>query len=506
TQALWWLFDRNDMPLETWLFGPALVDAEADPATLNWLAWRLIKAPRAAHHDEDREQALNTARLRLSEHIEQRFIVSDEALRTVSLGALPTYFAAVSDVLDGQQREAWSQRVQQAWASSDEAVGALSAGQLDGIRRALASVDRPASHELTLRWLKHCPALADVSAGELAVLTRRALSAASLDAAQRMALAEALEALMKANLDEAAPLDFEANIAVLRMWRAVDNREKAIEWTLRSVDRLVGTAEARQQANVRQLELAADYLVTYGLYGEEHPHDALAMAVAHQAAEGKLDVRQPDVIARATSAPGSHQIVEAALSDPQGHPRPGVAEVLAWGARYAGTLEAWKKQLDERVDQEGLGGDGRALWLLARGYASAVGQVRFAPLAGETFYAQAMAEADTEAVRLLAVERLIDGRAWDGEFERAMQLIDSVTGQFTDESIVQKLADRKQRLQVALNRASNRAELSMQQAATHTDPAWRAEIERRLQRAIDRNDQQRIRRYQRQLGVLDHQP
>ena len=435
------------------------------------------------------------ARRRIASYLIEHYLTDNETIRaTPAWGVL----SRMGRYEDEDMRRWWASRLRAAIAPETEDVAELSFEQMQRLRGGMRPVDVAASDELTLLWLEHHEAVEQVPAAALARLVRMTLAGPVLDDEQREQMASAYEQLIAAMADE--EMDFEQHIAMLRMWRAIGHEEREIEWAERSAEALTATAEARQRAELEQLELAADYLVAYGRYGEDHPHDDLALALVHQAETGALDEPNwPDILGEAIAAPGSRQLLQdQALLDGDGRLRLGVAAVLSWAARAGGDLDAWQGFLGEQAD-EAADADVRARWLLARGYAEGAQRRSFARTATVPFYEQALAAGASDPVRYEAVERLAEAHMHARRFEEAEQLVESVAGQFTQPEVVEQIESLGERVEreaerVAAERAERRAEARQQRRE-----AWRAEIERRLKRARERGDSEGIRRYERLL-------
>ena len=116
-------------------------------------------------------------------------------------------------------------------------------------------------------------------------------------------------------------------------------------------------------------------------------------------------------------------------------------------------------------------------------------------LSGEQWIKQALAEAQSEPVRLECVETLFRGYLYVGSFDRAISLLDSVEDQFTLPASRQLLAGWRQlipqaeedlrQLRLAAEEAAHQAHLKI--------------LRERLDTAQKRHDAERTARYQQLL-------
>jgi hypothetical protein len=189
--------------------------------------------------------------------------------------------------------------------------------------------------------------------------------------------------------------------------------------------------------------------------------------------------------------------LKSKLQSDAGDVRPSAAVLLAW--HYAMTdkqaLAQWQGELDQRLSDASLQGDRRAGWLLARAYAGSAGS-KFTPLAVDQLLQQVLAVAESESLRLAAVELLVRGYVLSDLFEQATSLLDSVEGQFAEDSSRQRLGAWRE----AIPPAAQRFREEQLAAEVEAKQAHRQVLQKRLQEAQQNNDQERIARYQQLLN------
>ncbi|MCZ6837599.1 MAG: PA14 domain-containing protein [Planctomycetota bacterium] len=172
--------------------------------------------------------------------------------------------------------------------------------------------------------------------------------------------------------------------------------------------------------------------------------------------------------------------------------QPGVASVLAFGYRESARMDEWIGLLDQMLDDETLVGDARASWLVARGYAEEIRGDKQHPLAGVEWLNQALAEADSDVLRLNIVRQLVVRLGSMDEGERAEAIIMAVGRQVAGAEEIASWRTEIVRLSgvYEAKRIANRREAHL---------AHVAELQRRLTRAMSENDQSKVERYQRLL-------
>ncbi len=206
------------------------------------------------------------------------------------------------------------------------------------------------------------------------------------------------------------------------------------------------------------------------------------------------DINVPAIAAPKLDGP-MRDLLRQRLIDPSGAVQGSAAVLLTWYYREHAGMEQWMRLLEEHLADAQITGDRKAGWLLARGYAQAAADAEFDLLSGEQWIKQALAEAQSEPVRLECVETLFRGYLYVGSFDRAISLLDSVEDQFTLPASRQLLAGWRQlipqaeedlrQLRLAAEEAAHQAHLKI--------------LRERLDTAQKRHDAERTARYQQLL-------
>jgi len=238
--------------------------------------------------------------------------------------------------------------------------------------------------------------------------------------------------------------------------------------------------------------------------GTSYP--AYAMALARLAKEGKLPETEPKWIVQWSvplGTPETQQTVQAELVDGQGIPRLVVTEILARAFRKTGKLDEWRGFLDGKVAAEGLSGDVKACWLLARGYVESIAKahtphIRY-PLIGREWLDQALAAAESPSLRFRAVGEIVRGYAAIGRHDQGLAVLDSVAGQFADTDAAKDVNVLRKEIERA--KVDHLAALARYKAehAQRIAKARQRELKRRLAKARARGRRDMIERYEKLL-------
>ncbi|WP_428940594.1 hypothetical protein [Fontivita pretiosa] len=190
------------------------------------------------------------------------------------------------------------------------------------------------------------------------------------------------------------------------------------------------------------------------------------------------------------------EYLEQNLVDGEGGVRESVAALLSW--RYSTSSAeavAWERRLDEKLADPTLVGDRKAMWLLARAYAQAVGG-HWDPMSGEPWVQRALAAAESELPRLTAVGMLVRAYVQETDFDRAQALLAGIAQQMSPEGQQQLTAE----LGAVIAFERERAQRYREEHRQAVEAAWHAELHRRLDAARVRNDAEAISRYEQLLS------
>jgi hypothetical protein len=258
-------------------------------------------------------------------------------------------------------------------------------------------------------------------------------------------------------------------VSVSRAWFKADQLDKARQWASKAYGDAVGSEQAREQADERTLTRLSRLLFDLGMVGKDKGYPAFATAIATLASDGKLETDvwyELDIMGYTLGTSEARDIVQAALVDSQGQPRPVVAKILAWSHCRVGDSAGWKEFLDGKINDPGISGDAKALWLVARSYAETMTpNENWLPLRGKKFLDQALVASQTAPARLVVVEELVNRYMGVKRPATAISFLDSVANQFDDSETVslavlrEQLSASKARLEAKKEKAEKDAEL-----------------------------------------------
>ena len=185
--------------------------------------------------------------------------------------------------------------------------------------------------------------------------------------------------------------------------------------------------------------------------------------------------------------------LESALEGRDGVCNQRLAKLLAFAHLERGSLQDWCTRLDERIEETA--GDVQVTWLFARAFSEELKSGRGPNLiAGQDWLDQAFAVANSESVRLRALEELVVRLGSGGYSTEADSLISSVEQQFSAQAALfdgwRSEISRLSEHYIALQEAA-KEEKSVQHLA---------ELKRRLEAAQAAERPRSVERYQRLLS------
>lgn len=178
---------------------------------------------------------------------------------------------------------------------------------------------------------------------------------------------------------------------------------------------------------------------------------------------------------------------------------------LAWHYNRAEQIDefpAWKAFLHEKAQNTTLTGDQRAQWFVALAFVTEVEQLEPLPLRGRPWLEEALGEAESDELRQRIMTWLIQGLAATHRFDEAESILASAAPPEAspeaspDPEVAAHWAD----LLVQIGEARQGWDLAQQQHQQLVDDAWRNELQRRLDKARQDNDDEQIQRVTRLLA------
>jgi hypothetical protein len=360
----------------------------------------------------------------------------------------------------------------------------------------MAALDESQAAEVAVLWLQDQMASTE---SEPHALANVAMRAARIDPEAVTAMVADLEQRwLEARVDEAG--DLRAIEAIAETYFAVGDPDKGREWIMRAYAALVGSEESRASVEVDQLASLAGLMQRHGLTGRGTGYAAFASALVVKACEDGLKSNwfRMQSLASLLCTVEARETLRDGLLDPAGSPRSGIAQLLSWAHRYQEDVHTWNEFLEGKVEQAS--GDAKALWLLARAYSESTVIAEPNPLAGQTWLNQALAASNTDSVRLLVLGELARGYVAIQKPEMAIDLLESATGQMSSEEGRGELEALQVRMETAAARAEIERTRDLAHRAARSKAVWRAELERRLERARAEGNDEAIARYS---GLLE---
>jgi hypothetical protein len=200
--------------------------------------------------------ACQAARVRLADHVAQKYLGDAAAVRASGVAAWGDLVGRLSKDLSAEKRVVWAAGIRAAFVDDEEAFAALAVRDLDPLRQALVALGDAQAANLTARWL------AETSAWRGRPLRDLASLASALDREGAAGLA-----ILAAHLAEGYPVDGKPD--QLGTWRDLAKR--------------LGPSLTADQGAAWASKLRAAYAGPPGLLEALQPPDLLALAEALRA-------------------------------------------------------------------------------------------------------------------------------------------------------------------------------------------------------------------------------
>jgi hypothetical protein len=295
---------------------------------------------------------------------------------------------------------------------------------------------------------------------------------------------------------------------IAQAYRLIGNMQKAKQWALKAHDEAFGSDEARQNADIQHLLGVATLLKETGQTSPGQGYAGYAAGLIMASKNKRIDYGNTycattmERLAQPVLSAESRQALIAELAEANGVVRQDIARVLAWSYVWCGQARDYKRLLNEKIAQGGLSGDAKASWLMARAYAEACARGIYAPMEGKRWMDQALATAESPAMRMAAVRQIIVGHEFCLEFRKALSVLESLAGQFASDPATAGEYRGLQTYVVAAER--DYKVLAAAHAAAQKksgDERLRQVAESRLAMAKARGDRQEIARWERVLAA-----
>ena len=202
-------------------------------------------------------------------------------------------------------------------------------------------------------------------------------------------------------------------------------------------------------------------------------------------------------VARHMTSDSQVASLRSAIDAPSGGCNHRALRILAFALRERGEIDTLAEELDQRLAAEGLSGDRRASWLLARGFAEELrSEGEPSLLAGRDWIDDAFAASESEAVRFSMLRELVVRFAGANWGAQAIALLDGVAGEFAGR------AEEIGEWRLKVDEIEDFYVAAKEKQRAESISAHVAELERRLAAAEDRGDHRRVKRYTRLLRAV----
>jgi hypothetical protein len=438
-----------------------------------------------------------SALTKLAEHVAGPMCNSDTTMRQVTLSQWAKVLKVVSPAIVENKADI-ATKLSAAFAPNHDAIIKLSSADVTDLADAIASVDPSKVQPLITDYLS--------SEGNLAKLTPadsvRLVTIASSTCEK--AWSEALLGQLGtqwASQQEQSPLKWSDSRAIALVYLTAGQQQKAQEWATNAYQAGVGSDDARTAATLGTLDDIADVFVQAGLTGKGKGYPAFAQAIVSLIHKNvPVNIWIAERYSYMLGTPEALQIVGNEFVDAKGNPNLVAARVITWGHANQQDLPAWRKLLQEKYQASSATGDQKAIWLMIQAHALAVPEstgVMYSPLAGKDCLEEALSSAQSQSVKLMVIEDLVDGYIEERCFDAAVKAANDLKDSLTSAEMVVKFGTMKKKIQQAKVDQAN-----VQQAKMDTqDELYKAELTRRLEDAVKRGDAESVDRYKKLLGI-----
>ena len=467
------------------------VSASADwksctAARLSSLAWYLRNGG---------DDSVESARKSLATHVLSEYLTDSAKIRSISCSVWVGLSYYLSSALSEEDRQLWGDKLCTAFIDSEVLAG-LTSREVNRLIQSLRLLDNSQAVRLVSAWFRDCE---DWVNSPVADLLSVGLWSAMNNVGDKSKIIGDLDDALSGRLGE---LSWRHYLYMGNIWLAVPDKAKAQQWVMRGYELAFGTEESRASIDSNSLKFLGQYLDNVELTGEGKAYPAFAAVLAELA---KKDELSPDkwwrygYYAAPLGTPEMRNVLRAELTDANGAPRAAVAKVLAMAYRESGELKSWQGFLDERISSTS--GDTKALWLLARSFAESIVPHEVSPLRGKQWLDQALASAESVGVRFEALSEIVNGYADIGKHDTGLQLLDSMSGQFSGTAGAEDVEALKESIKKAKIEYVAASKRYVEEMLAERERLTEAELQRRLDAAIKDDDEEAIRRYEQLLGI-----
>jgi hypothetical protein len=369
------------------------------------------------------------AQLTLAKHIMASWLGSRETVRSVGLETWQT-LTRTGRNLPEESRQAWAAAVKDAFAADPQALLQMKPADLLRLSDTILVLDKNQGQGLAYSWLTGSDLVHSTPQNELLPIVSRAVAYEGEAREKRQATLESLEPLLAPQGDQASQL--KECMAMTQLWNSLGDGVRVCRWVEKAYAIALGSEEARGKVGVEELQWLASRLYHGEMIAPGKEFPGFAAAVARHARQGTLTSRGAMEMGAVLTTVAARQQVRGELLDAAGCPRFAVAQLLAWAYRQARELPAWKGFVDGQVAAAS-DADARALWTMAKACTQELVPVEPAPALRLRYLKAALACAPSETVRFAVLEELISFFKDRGGRMNAVELLESVKGQFGPE-------------------------------------------------------------------------
>ncbi len=382
----------------------------------------------------DKRESTKAARLKILDRITATCMATAEDAKKVPLSQWADLIMGLYDVMPAETRTLWGERLRGIFDIAALSGQADDAEQRNALLSAIAILDDKMKTGLALSWLKNRTLWQGATIEALANL---AVAAYRGNSEETLPILDDLEKHFRVR-DITRPVTWAEGMAIRDAWEKTGNMDRAQEWVMTSYWVALGSETARRKADLDTLLFVSRAISDTGMSGRDRPYPPYAAALALVAAKGGITARlwrHYALLAEPLGAAETRQIARDALLDAQGNPRLGLAKVLACAYKKWDGLDEWRAYVDQQVSAAPANSDVKALWELVLGYTKSVTPDEPDVLQVRPGVTAALASAATDQVRVIAWRELADMYLSINRPGVAAEMIESVKGQFTGDSL-----------------------------------------------------------------------
>lgn len=274
------------------------------------------------------------------------------------------------------------------------------------------------------------------------------------------------------------------------------------KWGMKAYELSLGTPEAREAIDFYTLSLIGEGVLRakWNNKTKDFPEytEVLISFIEKGKISGDHHWEQYYYLAAPLSSEKNRLKVRKSLLDEKGQPRMGCVLILSYAYRDYGSFKDWLGYLETIVNDPDIDADTKAYRLLARGLAESIGRRLPSPRDGKAWFEHSLAVVESPEARLDITRKIIHSLEYIRDYQTAFILVDQMETKSPTKmkpavsKLRREVAERKIRAEVAEKERVQNQKLKMSRA-------HRGEIEKRLAKAREKGDSEKIHRYEKVL-------